>query len=110
MEGEQGAVAEGADELEVLRPRFGVFPNTADLAILATGGTENNPASEIRNVSVDGYRHAFIIRPLALADLGSLSSARTLLTPPIRLSFSFVWPNLLQQLGSGPSHKVSPRR
>jgi hypothetical protein len=69
MEGQQSAVAEGADELEVLGSRFGVFSNTTDLAILATGGTENNPASEIRNVSVDGYRHTFIIRPLAPTDL-----------------------------------------
>ena len=63
MEGEQGAVAESADELEVLRPSFGVFPDPADFAILATGSTEYNPTGEIRNVSVDGFRHAFIIQP-----------------------------------------------
>jgi hypothetical protein len=57
-------VAESADELEVLRPRFGVFPNTTDLAILAAGGTENKPSGQIRNVSIDGYRHAFIIQLL----------------------------------------------
>jgi hypothetical protein len=63
MEGQQGAVAESADELEVLCPCFGVFPNPPDLAILATGGTVGEPSSEIRNVSVDGHCHAFIIQP-----------------------------------------------
>jgi hypothetical protein len=64
MEGQQSAVAEGADELEILYPCFGVFTNPTDLAILAAGGTIYGPAVEIRHVSVDGYRHAFIIQPL----------------------------------------------
>ena len=57
-------MAERADEFEVLCPCFGVFPNPTDLAILAAGGTICEPSREIRNVSVDGYRHAFIIQPL----------------------------------------------
>jgi hypothetical protein len=65
MEGQQSAVAEGADELEILYPCFGVaFPNPTDIAILAAGGTVCEPSGEIRNASVDGYRHAFIIQPL----------------------------------------------
>ena len=35
MEGQQDAVAEGADKLEVLHLRFGAFPNPTNLAILA---------------------------------------------------------------------------
>ena len=65
MEGQQGAVAESADELEVLCSCFGVFPNPTDLAILAAGGTIREPSGEIGNVSVDGYRHASIISPRA---------------------------------------------
>lgn len=58
-------MAEGADELEVLYPDFGVaFAKPTDLAILATGGTVGEPSGEIRNVSVYGYRHAFIIQLL----------------------------------------------
>ena len=65
MEGQQGSVAESADELEVLCPCFGVaFANPMDIAILAAGGTRCEPSGEIRNVWVDGYRHAFIIQPL----------------------------------------------
>jgi hypothetical protein len=62
MECQQGAVAEGADELEVLRFCFSAFSNPADLAILAAGGTICEPSGEIRNVSVDGYCHASIIQ------------------------------------------------
>ena len=65
MEGQQGAVAESADELEVLCSCFGVFPNPTDLAILTAGGTIREPSGEIGNVSVDGYRHASIISPRA---------------------------------------------
>ena len=71
MECQQGAVAEGADELEVLRPRFGVFPNPTDLAILATGGTVCEPSGEIRNVSVDRHCHAFIIQPQSDSQRGA---------------------------------------
>lgn len=56
-------MAEGADEFEVLCLCFGTFPNPTDLAILAAGGTVCEPSGEIGNVSVDGYRHAFIIQP-----------------------------------------------
>ena len=52
MEGQQGAVAEGANELEVLCPCFGVaFPNPTDIAILAAGGTICDPAGEIRHAT-----------------------------------------------------------
>ena len=58
------AVAEGAHELEVLCPCFGVaFSNPTDFAIVAAGGTIRRLSSEIRNISVDGYRHTFIILP-----------------------------------------------
>ena len=68
-------MTEGADELEALCPCFGVFPNPPDLAILAAGGTICDPAGKIRNVSVDGYRHVFIIYPLGelAADPGQRS-------------------------------------
>jgi hypothetical protein len=64
MEGQQDAVAEGANKLEVLRLCFGAFPNPTNLAILAAGGTICQPSSEIRNISVNGYCHAFIIQLL----------------------------------------------
>lgn len=79
MEGQQDAVAEGADKLEVLRLCFGAFPNPANLAILAAGGTICEPSSEIRNISVDGYCHAFIIQLLKGSptfDLGQRSVGR----------------------------------
>ena len=63
MDGQQGAVAEGADELEVICSCRGVaFPDPTGLAILATGRTIYEPSSEIRNVSVDGHRHISIIQ------------------------------------------------
>jgi hypothetical protein len=78
MERHQGAVTESADELEVLCPCLGVaFPNPTDIAILATRGTECEPSIEIRNVSVDGHRHAFIIQLLKGSptfDLGQRST------------------------------------
>jgi hypothetical protein len=77
MEGQQGAVAECAHELEVLCPCFGVaFPNPTDIAILTAGGTICEPSREIRNVTVDAYCHAFIIQRSAFAaDPGSPPSA-----------------------------------
>ena len=63
MERQQRAVAEGANEIEILCPCFGVaLANPADIAILAARRTESQPSGEIRNVSVDGYCHAFIIQ------------------------------------------------
>src|SRR5215470_9671984 len=68
MEGQQGAVAKSADELEVICACCGVaFPNPTDLAIFSAGGTVCEPSREIGNVSVDGYGHASIIQPGPLA-------------------------------------------
>lgn len=79
MEGQQGAVAEGAHELEVLCPCFGVaFSDPTDLAIVAADGTIREPSGEIRNISVDGYRHTFIIQPLPGVRLADVRSSLAL--------------------------------
>ena len=45
VEGQQGAVAKGTDEREVVRPCLGVaFSNPPDIAIVAAGGTECQPS------------------------------------------------------------------
>jgi hypothetical protein len=81
MDGQQSAVAEDTDELDVLYTRGVAVPGPPDFAILATGGTVREPSREIRNVSVDPHRHAFIIHPLGEFTAGQ-SSSRS----PIRLS------------------------
>lgn len=61
-------MAEGTDECEVVRPCLGIaFSNPPDLAIVTAGRTEYQPSREIRNISVDGYRHTLIISPLPQA-------------------------------------------
>jgi hypothetical protein len=75
MEGQQDAVAEGANKLEVLHLCFGTFPNPTNFTILAAGGTICEPSGEIGNVSVDGHGHDFIIQRLKGSprfDLGQL--------------------------------------
>ena len=63
MEGQQDVVAEVADELEVLCTCLGVaFPCSSRPAILISGRTEYYPVGKIGNVSVDRYRHVFIIQ------------------------------------------------